>query len=227
MKNESDFKFPDDSLKSGMDGFVSKVAAAVPLPGGGSVAALAGTLAAALGEMMAGLTEGRGKFASVQPQIMDIHAKLAAFRDALRELIQEDAEAYQALLDAIRLPRESEGQRAIRSDFIEKAVRGATETPLRTARAAFGVLECLKTLIELGNPNAKSDAAVGAQLAYASLKGAGYNILTNIRASKDATFAGSCRTEISELLHQAQDILQHIDALIVERAPGSAEASKV
>ena len=215
MKNESDFKFPDDSQKSGMDEFVSMVAAAVPLPGGGSVAALAGTLAAALGEMMAGLTEGRGKFASVQPLVMDIHATLAVYHDELRGLVQEDAEAYQALLNAIRLPRESEDQRAIRSDLVEKAVRGATETPLRTARAAFGVLECLKTLIELGNPNAKCDAAVGAQLAYASLKGACYNILTNIRALKDATFAGSCRTEISELLRKAHDVLQHIDALII------------
>ena len=207
---------PDDSLKPGMDEFVSKVAAAVPLPGGGSVAALAGTLAAALGEMMAGLTEGREKFASVQSRVVDVHVKLAVFRDELRELIQEDAAAYQALLNAIRLPRESEEQRAVRAGAIEKAVKGATETPLRTARAAFGVLECLKTLIELGNPNAKCDAAVGAQLAYASLNGARYNVLTNIRVLEDKSFATRCRTEISDLLLRARESLNRIDALVTD-----------
>ena len=164
-KNESDSA--EDLRRKGMEAFVARVAAAVPLPGGGSVAALTGALAAALGEMMAGLTEGREQFASVQVQVADIHAKLTACRSDLRTLVQEDSAAYQALLNAIRLPRETEEQRAVRAGAVEQALRGATETPLRTARAAFEALEYLKTLIEVGNPNARSDAAVGAQLAYA------------------------------------------------------------
>ena len=198
----------------GMDAFVSRVAAAVPLPGGGSVAAMAGTLAAALGEMMAGLTEGREKFASVQIQVVDLHAKLAGFRNSLRDLVEEDAAAYQSLLDAIRLPRKTEEQRRVRSEAIQQATRGATETPLHTARAVSEVLECLKVLVEIGNPNARSDAAVGAQLAYASLKGAQYNILTNIRALKDASFVGSCRTEISDLIRRGQETLRHINKMM-------------
>lgn len=200
--------------REGMEAFVSSVAAAVPLPGGGSVAALAGALAAALGEMMAGLTEGREKFASVQSQVADIHAKLTDCRSVLRTLVQEDAAAYQALLNAIRLPLETEEQQAVRAGAVEQAVRGATETPLRTARAVFDALEYLKTLIEVGNPNARSDAAVGAQLAYASLKGAQYNILTNTRALKDASFADSCRSEISDLICRGQETLRHIDKLL-------------
>ncbi len=96
--------------REGMEAFVARVAAAVPLPGGGSVAALTGTLAAALGEMMAGLTERSEKFASVQLQVADIHAKLTECRSVLRALVQEDSAAYQALLTAIRLPRETEEQ---------------------------------------------------------------------------------------------------------------------
>ena len=197
-----------------MEAFVARVAAAVPLPGGGSVAALTGALAAALGEMMAGLTERREQFASVQVQVADIHAKLTDCRSVLRALVQEDSAAYQALLIAIRLPRETEKQRAVRAGAVEQALRAATETPLRTARAAFETLEYLKTLIEVGNPNARSDAAVGAQLAYASLKGAQYNILTNIRALKDESFANSCRSEISDLIGRGQEILHHIDKRI-------------
>jgi methenyltetrahydrofolate cyclohydrolase len=214
LKTKNESNSGEDFQREGMDAFVARVAAAVPLPGGGSVAALTGALAAALGEMIAGLTEGREQFASVQGQVADIHAKLTDCRSVLRALVQEDSAAYEALLTAIRLPRETEEQRAVRAGAVEQALRGATETPLRTARAAFEILEYLKTLIEVGNPNARSDAAVGAQLAYASLKGAQYNILTNIRTLKDESFANSCRSEISDLLCRGRNTLRYIDKLI-------------
>ena len=214
MKTENESNSGENLQREEMEAFVARVAAAVPLPGGGSVAALTGALAAALGEMMAGLTERREQFASVQLRVVDIHAKLTVRRSVLQALVQEDSAAYQALLTAIRLPRETEEQRAVRAGAVEQALRGATETPLRTARAAFEILEYLKTLIEVGNPNARSDAAVGAQLAYASLKGAQYNILTNIRALRDALFANSCRLEISDLISRGQEILDHVDKRI-------------
>jgi formiminotetrahydrofolate cyclodeaminase len=197
-----------------IDRFISSVAAAEPLPGGGSAAALTGALAAALGEMMAGLTEGREKFAHIQPQMLEIHSILSGYRKVLLDLIQEDSLAYQSLLIAIRLPRGTEQQIAMRKAAIEEHALYATETPLRTARAAFKVLECLKTLIEIGNPHARSDVAVGAQLAYAALKGGQYNVLANISMLKNASFADSCRTEIADLILRGCDILQHIDRQI-------------
>lgn len=202
-------------LKDEIDIFISKVAAAVPLPGGGSVAALAGALAAALGEMMAGLTEKREKFSSVQSRVENIHIQLVGFRNGLLDLVHEDAAAYQALLDSIRLPRKTEEQSRIRTAAVEAGIREATKTPLRTARISYEVLECLKILADIGNPSAKSDVAVGAQLAYASLKGAQYNILTNIRMLKDASFAESCSNEISDLLHRGRQTLSYIDSLII------------
>lgn len=198
----------------GMDDFISKVAAAAPLPGGGSVAALAGALAAALGEMMAGLTEGRDRFASAHSQVTGIHAKLSDLRAELRTLVQEDEQAYQTLLDASRLPRDTEKQKLNRDESLQQAAMGATETPLRTARAACEVLACLKVLVEIGNPSAISDAAVGAQLAYASLKGAQYNILANIRMLQNTSFADSCRTEILELLARGRADRSHIEAMV-------------
>jgi formiminotetrahydrofolate cyclodeaminase len=162
----------------GIDHFILALAAAKPFPGGGSAAALAGALAAALGEMMAGVTEGREKFASVEPRVLEIHAKMAGSRKVLRTLVQEDVDAYKSFMDAMQLPRETEEQKISRAAEIEKSARSAIETPLRTARAAVEVLEFMKILIEIGNPNARSDAAVGAQLAFASLKGGQYNVLT-------------------------------------------------
>jgi methenyltetrahydrofolate cyclohydrolase len=191
--------------------FISRVAAAGPMPGGGSVAALAGALAAALGEMMAGLTEGREKFASAQHKVLDMHSALSAFRNEFLDLIQEDSVAYQSLLNALRMLRDTEEQKILRAEAIEKSARSATETPLRTARAAFRVLECLKTLIEVGNPHARSDAAVGAQLAFAALKAGQYNVLANIRLQKDRSFTDKCSAEISDLVFKGREILRHIE----------------
>jgi methenyltetrahydrofolate cyclohydrolase len=197
----------------GLDEFISGVAAAKPVPGGGCVAALSGSLAAALGEMMAGLTEGRAKFVGVEPQVRKIHATLADLRSALRMLVQEDATAFQSLLDAIKLPKGTSEERSIRSVAMEQALREATITPLRIARAASEVLECLTILIEIGNPNAKCDLAVGAQMAYASLKGVQYNVRANISGLKDMPFVESCRLEISDLVRRGKSALKKIDEI--------------
>lgn len=197
-----------------LDEFIATVAAAKPLPAGGSAAALAGALAAALGEMMAGLTEGRENFAAVQPQVRYIRGEMARLRKELRSLVQEDILAYRSLLNAMQMPREPEEQKTLRAQAIERSARDATITPLRTARAAVKVLEHLQILIEIGNPHARSDVAVGAQLAYASLKAGQYNTLANIRILKDMSFAESCRAEISDLLVKGQRVLESIDRQI-------------
>jgi len=200
----------------GMEEFISSVASSSPLlPGGGSVAALAGTLGAALGEMMSGLTEGRRRFESVDARVRDIHARLIRCRDALRALVEEDAAAFQVLYETVKLPKETDEQRAARSEAVEKATRTATETPMRIGRSAAEVLEHLRVLVEIGNPNARSDAATGAQLAFASVKGAQYNVLTNIPGLKDRAFAESCRKDITELVQRSEKILQQIDALAI------------
>jgi formiminotetrahydrofolate cyclodeaminase len=194
-----------------MDEFVSLVAGASPFPGGGSVAALAGSLAAALGEMMAGLTEGRPKHSSVDSQVREIHKKLTDARSELNDLVRRDTAAFRSLIDAIRLPKTLEEERAARAEAIESATKRATETPLQTTRIAFQILESLRILIEIGNPNARSDVAVGAQLAHAALKGGQYNILCNIPGMKDRTFAEQSRTEAANLALRAEEILQQIN----------------
>ncbi len=203
--------------ESGIDGFLASVADIDPLlPGGGSVAALAGSLAAALGEMMSGLTEGRQKFALIDSQVRELHKELSKHRNVLRNLVEEDSAAFKSLIDAFKLPKESEEQKTARTEAVEKATKAATETPMHTARSAAEVLEHLRFLVEAGNRNARSDAATGAQMAYASLKGAQYNVLTNIRGLKDRAFAENCRAEISELVRKGQILLQQIDSLIMD-----------
>jgi formiminotetrahydrofolate cyclodeaminase len=207
---------PNDRLENQeTDRFISSVAAATPAPGGGSVAALAGALAAALGEMMAGLTEGREKFVSVEPQVREIHEKLINLRTCLQSLIQEDPAAYQLFMDAIRLPRKTDEEELIRDAAMEDAAKQATLTPLRTARAVSEILEYQSTLARIGNPNACCDLAVGAQLAFAVLKGMRYNILANTSGLKDGFFAEHARTEISDLIRKGREHLGQIERIAV------------
>jgi methenyltetrahydrofolate cyclohydrolase len=196
--------------------FADRVAGASPFPGGGSVAALAGSLAAALGEMMAGLTEGRVKYSSIDSRVREIHQELKDTRNELKNLVQQDTAAFQSLMDAMKLPKNLEKDKSERAEAIENATKRATETPLRTARAAFRVLERLHILIGIGNPNARSDVAVGAQLAWAALKGAQYNVLCNIRSIKDRAFAELSRVETANLAQRAQEILQQINSMMME-----------
>lgn len=198
----------------GMTDFLGSVAAPEAVPGGGSAAALAGSLAAALGEMVAGLTVGKKKHEAVESQVREIHAKLAEARGGLQSLVKDDSAAYQDVVVAMKLPKESAEQKTARAEAIERATRRAAEVPLRTARAAMDVLEHLQVLARIGNPNARSDAATGAQLAFAALKGAQYNVLINVGSLKDRAFAESCRKEASDLVLKAQDLLQSIDALM-------------
>ncbi len=195
-----------------MTDFVASVAAAEAVPGGGSVAALAGSLGAALGEMVAGLTEGKRKYEAVESQVRAIHETLSVARARLQELVREDSAAYQGVVDAMKLPKEMDAQRAARADSLERATRQATEVPLRTARTALDVLEHLQILARIGNPNARSDAATGAQLAFAALKGAQYNVLINLDSLKDKAFAEECRRKVADLELKARVVLQSFDA---------------
>jgi glutamate formiminotransferase/formiminotetrahydrofolate cyclodeaminase len=194
--------------------FLNRVASPSAVPGGGSVAAHAGALAAALGEMVSGLTEGRKKYSEVEDQVRGLHAQLTGFRAELQELVTLDSEAYQAVVDAMKLPRQSDAERAARADALERATELATGTPLRTARSAAKVLELLETLVRIGNVNARSDAAAGAQLAHAALKSAQYNVLINLPGLQNGDFARSCRAEVDDLARKGLDVLSRIDAVM-------------
>jgi len=202
------------SREPAVEEFLAGVAAPEAVPGGGSAAAFAGSLAAALGEMVAGLTEGRKSFQTVEETVHGLHQQLSDARNVLQELVREDAASYRAVMEAMQLPKTTEAERASREDAIQRAMRLATETPLRTARAAEGILKALETLVALGNPNARSDAASGAQLAFAALKSAEYNVLTNLPGLKDPAFAQGCRREVAELRRKGEEILGRVDSLM-------------
>jgi glutamate formiminotransferase/formiminotetrahydrofolate cyclodeaminase len=191
---------------------IDRIASATPAPGGGSAAALAGALAAALGEMVSRLTAGNKKFGDVEPRMRELAEQLRTSRVLMRSLADQDASAYDAVVAARRLPKATAEETRARDTAIAAATQRATEVPLRTARAAAETISCLEELATRGNPNLISDAATGCQIAFAALKGAEYNVRINIAGSSDA-FAEACRRELAALVEAAAESLQRIDAL--------------
>ena len=169
----------------GMRAYLDAVAAGTPAPGGGSVAAVVGALAAALGEMVANLTLGREKYAGAEESLRSATARLSALRAALLEAAAADEAAYQAYRSAARLPRSSDEEKRTRADAVQTTLIEATNVPLSVARAAHEVAGILEIVAREGNPHVRSDAALGAILSEAALRGALLNVRGNAALLED------------------------------------------
>ncbi len=176
-----------DAVRGGpsVSAFVASVASSEPVPGGGSVAAHAGALGAALAQMVAGLTVGRKKYAGVDTKFREIALQASALGTRLSALVELDAKAYASVSAAYKLPKETPEQTAQRDAAITAALIGASEVPLETARACAGVAALAAEAAEHGNSNAVSDAGVAALLADAACRGAAYNVRINVNSLSD------------------------------------------
>ena len=183
-----------------LSGFVSSVAASTPTPGGGSVSAHVGALAAALAQMVAGLTVGRKKYAAVDAEMRQIALDAADVGNQLSALVEADAQAYTAVSNAYKLPKEPADAAVRRSEAITEALLGASRVPLDTARACARVAELAAAVAVRGNTNAVSDAGVAALLAEAACRGAAYNVRINIAALDDKSRGASLAAEATELV---------------------------
>jgi len=183
-----------------LSGFVSSVASSTPTPGGGSVAAHVGALAAALAQMVAGLTVGRKKYAAVEADMKQIGLEAAELGNTLASLVEADARAYTAVSEAYKLPKEPEDAAARRGRAIGDALLGAAKVPLETAHACARVAELAAAVAVRGNTNAVSDAGVAALLAEAACRGAAYNVRINIAAMEDKSRGAPLVAEAVQLV---------------------------
>jgi glutamate formiminotransferase / formiminotetrahydrofolate cyclodeaminase len=196
--------------------FVGEVASAEPAPGGGAAAAHAASLGAALGEMIARLTTGREKYADVERDVNDALAELMPLRARLERAAVDDAASFERVMEARRLPQSTEDERVVRASRVEAALKGAATVPLEVASGAAQVLELLETLAEIGNPNALSDAATGAQLSLAAVAAARYNVLVNTAEIEDEEFVDEHRSRADDLLERAREIAARVEALLMD-----------
>jgi glutamate formiminotransferase/formiminotetrahydrofolate cyclodeaminase len=186
-----------------VSGFTAAVASPVPAPGGGSVAAHVGALGAALAQMVAGLTVGRKKYATVDADMRELGLEAAALVGELQQLVARDAKAYEGVTVAYKLPKDTDAQVADRARAIDDALVGAALVPLETARACAKVAELAATAAELGNTNAASDAGVAALLAEAACRGAIYTVRINISSMTDKSRRNARAAEGEKILSAA------------------------
>jgi len=179
--------------------FLDAVAGPTATPGGGSVSALAGTLAASLVEMVVNLTVGKRGFEAQEAEMKKLGADAHSYREALGSTIAQDIDAYQAVMKAYLLPKSTETEKGIRKEEIQKALRRAADPPLFTAATSLKVLKLCQKAAEMGNPSAITDAAVGALLAEAALQGGVLNVLINLSALEDENTVKKMMRELKRL----------------------------
>lgn len=199
-------------LSNSVGDFAELVAGNTPTPGGGSVAAYCGVLAASLGQMVCNLTIGKQKYAEAEPRVIEIKAQLEQLSSRLRELIAEDAASFEAVLRAYRLPKATDEQKSERGTQIQIALGGAVAVPLETAQRGFEVSRLLGELAEIGNPNALSDVAVGAQLAQAAVRGAAYNVTVNLDSIADRESAYKTQEQMKMMSEHSKTIADEVEA---------------
>jgi glutamate formiminotransferase/formiminotetrahydrofolate cyclodeaminase len=197
--------------------FLEDLAAATPTPGGGSAAAYAGAMAAALVAMVARLTIGKKSYQSVQPQMNEILKQAERLRAELTEAAPADSAAFEAVMAAFKLPRATADELAMRSSRIEEATLNAAQVPLKAAQNAVSVLALAERAAALGNLNTISDAASAAALARASLTAAGYNVRVNVASLGDAAAGEALLAQLRSLEERAARLEADIQKTLNER----------
>ena len=192
-----------DFDKTSFADLLNAFASDAPTPGGGSAAALAGAMGAALAEMVASLTLSKEKYAASHEAVRPIAGLARRTRQELQRLAHEDSEAYDAVVAARRLPKDTPDQEKVRMRKTSEANRLAAEVPMRTARSAARLLAAMPELAKKGNPNAASDAGAAALLLEAAAHAALLNVAINLAGIDDAAFAADLKAESQRLSDEA------------------------
>ena len=187
--------------------YLEALASDAPTPGGGAVAALAGATGAALISMVCNLTIGRTGYEEAEERMRGVLDEAEASRKALLDLADQDAAAFGAVMAAFTMPKETDAEKAVRSQAIQAGYEAATTVPLEIAKRAAELMELAREATEIGNANAASDGACAAQALSASVWSATYNIEINAAALKDPTKAQALRDEVSALRAHAEALL--------------------
>lgn len=198
-------------------GFADETARESPAPGGGSVSAYMGALGAALGTMVANLSSHKPGWDERCAEFSEWAEKGMALETELLHLVDEDTEAFNRIMAAFGMPKNTDEDKRLRSEAIQRATLFAAQVPLQTMQTAFGVFELCRAMVIEGNPNSVSDAGVGALAARSAVLGAGMNVKINTLSLKDEKAAAELVAEADKLIEKAQLAEAEILALVNER----------
>ncbi len=204
-------KNADDALvEMKLTDFVDEVSRESPAPGGGSIAALAGALGASLSSMVANLTANKRGSEEVDDILNDAAEKCQEIKNSLVKGIDDDTNAFNAYMDARRLPAKTEEQKAAREAAMQDGLKQAVSVPFNTAKLSFEAIKIAETVARHGNPNSITDVGVGAQSAYGGVLGGIYNVLINLKDIKDEEFNAKMREDCAKLKADAQAELNKV-----------------
>jgi glutamate formiminotransferase/formiminotetrahydrofolate cyclodeaminase len=209
---EYQFRQPAPLMSLTVDRFVDEVSTDSPAPGGGSVAALAGSLGAALSAMVANLTVGKKGYEPVWEELAALAARCQALKDQLVRAVDEDTEAFNQVMSAMRLPKGTAEQQRARNQAVEAAYEAAARVPLNTAQLCLETIKMAWEVATKGNVNSASDAGVAALVGRAGLEGAALNVLTNLGSVKNQAFSDECRREVDRLMTESGELCAKVTA---------------
>lgn len=190
--------------------FIDVTAGSDPVPGGGSISALAGTLSAALTHMVAGLTIGKKKYLEVEDEMKVIAEKTSEIQALLYEAIDRDSEAYNVVFDAFKLPKETDEEKKKRSGAIQEATKVAADVPMEVAEMAFSLIPYIKAVVAKGNQNAVTDGCVAMLCCRTAVLGALLNVRINLGSIKDQDFVKEYEARAKKMEDAISDIEKEI-----------------
>ena len=190
--------------------FADITASDAPAPGGGSVAAVAGSLAAALSEMVANLTIGKKGYEDQEAEMKKLAAEGATLRSELIADIQKDTESFNGYMAALGMPKDTDEQKEIRSGKMQEGLKEAAKVPLEAAQTACKIFPIAEAVVKSGNKNAVTDGLVSALLARSAVIGALLNVKINLASITDEVFTAEMSKEVSALEREAVTYEQRI-----------------
>ncbi|MCX7903425.1 MAG: cyclodeaminase/cyclohydrolase family protein [Caloramator sp.] len=197
-------------IEKTVKGFVEETFSSSPVPGGGSVAALAGALSAALSGMVANLTIGKKGYEEVQDEMKGILERAKELKDKLLEDIDKDSRAFDKVMDAFKMPKDTDEEKERRKEAIQSALKEAALVPLEVAKDAEKIFQLAEKVIVKGNKNAVTDGAVSCMMARTAILSALLNVKINLSSIKDEEFVQRLAKEVAELEDRAHKLEKEI-----------------
>lgn len=209
--------FINKSLKE----YIAATASGEPTPGGGSVAALVGGLGGALTNMVSNLTVGKKAYEElsdeIKTEIAENSKEVEKLVEELSSIVDEDTKAFDKVMEAFKLPKETDEEKAARTKAIQEGYKIALEVPLRCAEKCLRVLELQDVFANYGNVNAITDVGVGTLLAYSGLEGALFNVTINLGSIKDEEFKKEISAKVNDLLNEGKKLKEELLKVVYKR----------
>ncbi|PIU58183.1 MAG: glutamate formimidoyltransferase [Deltaproteobacteria bacterium CG07_land_8_20_14_0_80_38_7] len=214
---EENFKNPTPLVSMNIKDFLNELSSNSPAPGGGSVAALAGSLSSGLSAMVAALTFNKKGYEENKGEMEDIGIKAETNMSDLLDAIDLDTAAFNKVMDCFSLPKNTDEEKKNRALAIENATKQATTIPFKVLEKSVAALEIALTALEKGNANSASDAGVAGLMGFGGALGAYYNVLINLPGISDSKWTNKIKDDADKLVKKAREISDEIEKLILKK----------